>query len=304
MSDISRSNLPKISVITPCLNAGKTIERTLRSIEAQAYANLELIVVDGLSNDRTLEIVQQLSHIVSKIISEKDQGVANAINKGFRFATGELHCYLNADDCFMPGTLQRIAEVFLTHPEIDVITGGCQRVYADGTIAITQVPNRFERLMSLRNDLEQPSTFWRGSIHRKAGELDESYLLAFDWEWWNRFRSCGARFMVIEDVLSVYYFTYDNLTSKSGVQNINEMRRITKQYGPYCGSLAYIYSFLFHFFDMNGYYDQPFDQLSPKKQLLFGLTLNLLFAVFGRDAINSYNWNWASKQIRGINWYK
>jgi glycosyltransferase involved in cell wall biosynthesis len=298
------ADLPKISVVTACLDAEKTIERTLQSIEVQGYSNLELIVVDGLSRDRTPEIIRQYGHIVSQFISEKDRGVANAINKGFRLATGDLLCYLNADDCFAPGALHRVAEEFLAHPEIDVITGGCRRVFADGSTVVTRVPEHFERLMALRDDIEQPSTFWRAFIHHKAGELDESYSFAFDWEWWNRFISCGARFMAIEDELSVYYFTDDNLTSKAGMRVINEMHRITKKYGPWRGYLADVYCVLFRLFDMHGYYDQPFNKLSPMRCFLFGATLSILYAVFGREAINSYNWNWASKQIRGITWYK
>lgn len=299
-----KANSLTISVVIACLNAEKTIERTLRSIKEQDYPNLEAIIVDGASTDKTLEIVRQYGQFVSHTISEKDHGVAEAINKGFRLATGDIRCYLNADDCFAPRALHRIAEEFLSSPEIDVITGGCQRVFADGSTLITRVPEQFERLMALRNDIEQPSTFWRESIHGKAGELDETYALAFDWEWWNRLHSCGARFKVIKDVLSIYYFSDDNLTSKAGLRVIDEMHRITKTYGPFGGLVAVIYRFLFRFFDMKGYYDQPFLQLSRVKRIYFGSALRVLYALFGRGVINAYNWNWASKQIRGIRWYK
>jgi glycosyltransferase involved in cell wall biosynthesis len=297
-------NPPKISVVIACLNADKTIERTLRSLREQDYPNLELIVVDGFSTDRTMEIVHRHGPIVSRIICEKDHGVAEAINKGFRCATGDIRCYLNADDCFVPGALHRIAQEFVASPEIDVITGGCQRVFADGSTLVTQVPEHFERLMALRNDIEQPSTFWRTSIHRKAGELNESYSLAFDWEWWNRLRRCGARFKVVRDVLSVYYFTDDNLTSKAGMRVVNEMYCVTKAYGPCRGLIADIYRLLFHWFDLKEYYDRPFPQLSAVKRFYFGTVLRLLYTMCGREVINAYNWNWASKQIRGVTWYK
>lgn len=301
---VHMANPPKISVVTVCLNAEQTIERTLKSIEEQGYPNIELIIVDGLSSDRTMEIIRKYRYIVSQIICEKDRGIAEAINKGFRQSTGSIMCYLNADDAFYPGALHRIAEEFMASYEIDVVTGACQRVFADGSILVTQVPEHFERLMGLRNDIEQPSTFWRASIHRQAGELDESYAFAFDWEWWNRLRSCGARFRVIKDVLSVYYFTTDNLTSKAGIRVINEMYRVTKTYGPYRGYLADVYRGLFRLFDMNGYYDRPFVQLGLARRFLFGTALSALYLFFGREAINAYNWNWASKQIRGITWYK
>ena len=292
----------KISLITACLNADKTIERTLKSIEAQNYPTLEYIIYDGGSTDDTLKIIERNRHIITKVISEKDKNVPDAINKGFRHASGEIFCYLNADDCYEPETLLHVANTFSKNPTIDVITGGCKRIFADGSELITQVPDSFLRLVSMRNDIEQPSTFWRASAHHKAGELDVSLFLAFDWEWWNRLHKTKARFLVVPNVLSVYYFTDDNLTSKAGKRVINEMFLITKRYGPM--GIAYIYQFLFHVFDMHGFYDIPFRELSRLKQWFFGGTLVFLFKLFGRDNVSAYNWNWASKQIRDIVWFK
>jgi len=292
----------KVSLVTACLNAGRTIERTLQSIEAQQYPLLEYIICDGGSTDDTLAIIQRYQHIVTKGISEKDRNVPDAINKGFRHASGEIFCYLNADDCFEPGALMRVVRTFADNPSIDVVVGGCKRVYADGSEFITQVPEHFKRLMPLRNDIEQPSTFWRASVHRKAGELDDTFSLAFDWEWWNRLNRGGARFHAIPEVLSVYYFTDENLTSKAGKRVIDEMYRITKRYGP--RRIADVYKFLFHAFDMRGFYDVPFREHPRFKQWLFGGTLVALYGMFGREQVSAYNWNWASKQIRGMVWYK
>lgn len=297
-------SLPRITLVTPSLNAAKTIERTLRSIEDQAYPNVQMICVDGKSSDSTPEIIERYRHIVNHVIREKDKNVAEAINKGFRLADGEIFCYLNADDALAPQALERVAHFFMEHPDIDVVTGGCRRVFADGSELVTQVPEPFLETLSMRNDIEQPSTFWRASIHHRLGELDESYQLAFDWEWWNRLHLFGARFKRIPDVLSVYYFSEDNLTSRAGYRVIKEMYRVTKTYGPYRGYIADIYQFLFQWFDMHGCYDQPFHDLPLAKRFVFGITLGLLYNLFGRQAINSYNWNWASKQIRGLVWYK
>jgi glycosyltransferase involved in cell wall biosynthesis len=298
------ASLPKISIITPCFNAAATIERTLQSIVQQSYPNIELIIVDGLSTDGTLEIVGNYGDIVSRIICEKDNGVAQALNKGFRLATGDIFCYLNADDCFYHGALHRIAEEFASSPHYDVVTGGCLRVFADGSSVITHVPGDFEQVISLRNDLEQPSTFWRASAHQSAAEFDESYALAFDWEWWNRLHRRGAKFKIVEDVVSVYHFSDHNLTSRGGMRVIDEMYRVTKTYGPYGGYIADVYRFLFRCFDMQGYYDGPLDALGFWKQRYFFLTLSALYMVFDRRVINSYNWNWASKQVRGVCWYR
>jgi glycosyltransferase involved in cell wall biosynthesis len=296
--------LPRITLVTPSLNAEQTIERTLRSIEDQAYPNLQMICVDGNSTDSTPDIIGRYGHIVSHVIREKDKCVAEAVNKGFRLADGEIYCYLNADDALTPGALNHVANIFLEKPDVDVLTGGCRRVFADGSEFVTQVPEHFLEVLSMRNDIEQPSTFWRGTVHRRIGQLDESYKLAFDWEWWNRLHASGARFMRVPDVLSVYYFTGDNLTSRAGMRVIDEMYRVTKTYGPYRGLIADVYRVLFRAFDMHGYYDQPFHELPTPKRLVFGGVLWGLYKIFGRQAINSYNWNWASKQIRDVVWYK
>jgi hypothetical protein len=82
------------------------------------------------------------------------------------------------------------------------------------------------------------------------------------------------------------------------------MYRITKQYGPFNGFVADVYRFLYTFFDLQGYYDLPRKQLPLPRRLIFSGALALLSAIFGRRVIVSYNWNWASKQVRGKVWYK
>lgn len=293
----------KITLVTPCLNAGPTIERTLRSIEIQDYPDLQYIICDGGSTDGTLDVIARYSHIVTHLVSEKDKNVANALNKGFARADGEIFCYLNADDAFTEGALAAVVERFKQEPELEVLCGGCRRVFADGTVLETSVPDRFLRTMALRNDVEQPSTFWRATAHRKAGPFDETYSLSFDWEYWNRLKASGATFGVSDQVLSIYYFSDDNLTSRAGMRVIQEMRRVTRRYGPYWGLVADLYYVIFKYFDMNGYYDVSFASLSPRRKRVFGLFLKAATTVFSPEIVYSYNWNWASRQVRNLKWY-
>lgn len=298
----ARNNPVRISLLTACLNSEKTIERTLKSIEMQKYAGLEYIVIDGGSTDGTLAILQKYGHLTSKVISEKDKNIPNAYNKGFHHATGDVFCWLNADDEFTENALLFVADFFAKHPDVDVLTGGCKRIFADGSTRITQVPARFRETMALRNNIEQPSTFWRADIHRKAGVLDESYFLAFDWEWWNRLHSVSARFCTTNQVLSVYHFTNENLTSRAGQKVIDELYRITKQYGPL--GVADAYRFIFRHFDLKGCCDAPASNAPRWRRILLRMAQRALRIFLGREEINAYNWNWASKQIRGITWYK
>lgn len=293
----------RISLVTPCLNAVATIDRTLSSIAAQNYSNLDYIVRDAVSTDGTVEKIKARGALVSSLVSEKDNGPSEALNKGFANANGQIFCYLNADDEFAPGALDAVEAFFAANPEVDVLTGGCKRVFADGSEVITQPADDYVEILPYRNYFEQPSTFWRAAIHRRAGLLDESYKLAFDWEWWNRMKRAGAKFARIPDVLSIYHFSGDNLTSRAGERTIEEMYRVTKTYAPSNGAIADVYRFLFNTFDMRGFYDKPFAHLGAPRQLVLGATLSALYVLHGRTAVNAYNWNWVSKQIRGIKWH-
>jgi glycosyltransferase involved in cell wall biosynthesis len=301
---LETTGYPRISLVTPCLNAVATIDRTFDSIADNHYPNLQYLVCDGGSIDGTLDRVQSRGPLVSRLISGPDKNVADAVNKGFRLADGEILCYLNADDALTPAALEQVARFFQRHPEIDVLTGACERVYADGSKELTKVPADYLALLPYRNCLEQPSTFWRATAHRSAGELDDRFALAFDWEWWNRLYRAGARFERIDDVLSRYYFSADNLTSKAGERVVDEMYRVTRRYARHGWAVARMYRFLYRAFDLRGYYDRPFSELSAARQARLGAALVLLYGLFGRRVVNAYNWNWASKQVRGLVWYR
>src|SRR5207302_1409290 len=88
--------LPRISVVTPSFNQGRFVARTIESVQAQQYPNLEHIVVDGMSTDDTPAILARYPHL--RVLREPDCGQADAINKGFGLATGDIYCFLNSDD--------------------------------------------------------------------------------------------------------------------------------------------------------------------------------------------------------------
>ncbi len=108
----NNEGLPSFSVVTPCLNAAPTIERTLKSIRDQGYPNLQYIVCDGGSTDGTLDILRAYEGMIDVLIVGKDANVADALNKGFARSTGEIRGYLNADDCLATGALRKVAAIF------------------------------------------------------------------------------------------------------------------------------------------------------------------------------------------------
>ncbi len=108
---------PCISVVTPSYNQGQYIEETIRSVLLQGYPNLEYIVMDGGSSDNSLEIIQRYSPWLTYWTSERDEGQADAINKGFERANGKLIAWLNSDDIYYPGTVASSARAFLDKPK-------------------------------------------------------------------------------------------------------------------------------------------------------------------------------------------
>ena len=118
------SILPTFSIITVTYNAGKVLEDTILSVISQTYRNVEYIIVDGNSKDNTLEIIGKYSKHISKMVSEPDKGLYDAMNKGIRMATGDYLCFLNAGDKFHEKeTLQKIAETLKDKDLPDVIYG-------------------------------------------------------------------------------------------------------------------------------------------------------------------------------------
>ena len=101
---------PKISIITISFNSDKTLEDTINSVISQDYPNLEYLIVDGGSKDRTLDIVDKYRDKIDVVVSEPDKGISDAFNKGIQLATGEIIGIINSDDLLMPGALQEISD--------------------------------------------------------------------------------------------------------------------------------------------------------------------------------------------------
>ncbi len=123
--------LPKISIIMPVLNAGTTIEKSLQSLLAQHYPNLELIIIDAGSTDGTLEIIKQYEKNIAYWHSRPDGGPIVGANVGIEKASGELVALLMADDWYEPGILMQIGNVLLIHPDADIISCGGRIVFYD-----------------------------------------------------------------------------------------------------------------------------------------------------------------------------
>ena len=123
------NSVPRISIVTPCLNSIHTIRDTLESVAGQDYPHLEHIVIDGGSTDGTLEVILSFPHV--RWVSGKDDGHYHAMNKGIQLASGDAVAILNADDCYTPGTLAKVGAALADHPEWDALFG--DHIFVDGS---------------------------------------------------------------------------------------------------------------------------------------------------------------------------
>ena len=127
MNDI---DLPLVSIVTPSFNQVQFLEETLLSILDQDYPRLECIVVDGGSTDGSLEIIELYAARLAHWISEADLGQADAINKGFALARGQIFAWLNSDDTYLPGAINEAVEYLKSHPEVGMVYGNAYYIDA------------------------------------------------------------------------------------------------------------------------------------------------------------------------------
>jgi len=183
----------KISVITPSLNQGAFIERTIQSVLGQVgNFEVEYIIMDGGSTDDTLDIVGPYQNRLT-FISEKDHGQSDAINRGFAKASGDILAWLNSDDTYVPGALSAVAESYRKH-EFDWCFGNCRNIDANDN-EIRRVITRYKMFQSRRYSLSrllsrdfvsQPAAFFTKRAFQETGTLDLDLEYTMDYDYWLR----------------------------------------------------------------------------------------------------------------------
>jgi len=180
---------PLISIIIPSLNQGNFIEQNITSFIKQSYPHKELIIIDGGSTDETLDIIHKYKKHISYIISEKDSGQSNAINKGLKVAKGDIVNWINADDYLAPNSLQTIAELF-KNKNTNVVCGYCT-IFDNTTNRIIQhykmrIGKTAEETI-FNPYMNQPSTFFKTNIIKQLGYVNESLHYVMDLELWFKY---------------------------------------------------------------------------------------------------------------------
>ena len=233
--------LPKISVVTPSYNQGQFIEETILSVIGQGYPNLEYIIIDGGSTDATVEIIKKYEKHLSYWVTEKDNGQSHALNKGFTKATGDIFCWLNSDDLFLPSTLSYISTLFQDCNSHSIIFGNCIHFNELHESVSTYGSNvvKAAKIHTLENYdyIIQPSTFWTKETWGKVGSLRENLCYAFDWEWFLRAKRLSVSFTSVAKCFSLYRIHKDHKTSTGGNKRQEEILTIYKEYSDHYSTL-------------------------------------------------------------------
>jgi glycosyltransferase involved in cell wall biosynthesis len=224
---------PLISVVVPSFNQGQYIEKTLLSILGQGYPRLEIIVIDGGSTDNTVEILEKYSNQLFYWHSKKDNGQADAINQGMQMSSGDILCWLNSDDMYLPGTLLAISEHFREKlDEYHLVYGAAVVINESGNKLQGAAANTasFDPIKLTYFDyIVQPSSFWTKKLWAKVGELDINYKYVLDWDWFIR-ASKIATFEYIPHFYSVCRFHPFHKTSNGGEERREEILDIVNKF--------------------------------------------------------------------------
>jgi glycosyltransferase involved in cell wall biosynthesis len=183
---------PLISIITPSYNQSDYLEMAMQSVLNQDYPNLEYIVVDGNSTDGSQNIIKKYEGQLFWWVSEKDNGQADAFNKGLQHVNGKYVGWLNSDDLYLPGVISEAIQILESNPELAFVYGDVEAINAKGEVTnIMKYGNwGLPDLMQFKI-LGQPAVFMRADFLKNAGGLDSSYHYLLDHHLWIKLAAKG-----------------------------------------------------------------------------------------------------------------
>jgi glycosyltransferase involved in cell wall biosynthesis len=220
-----------MSVVTPSFNQGRFIGRTIESVLNQDVPPLEHLIFDAVSTDETAGVLARYGDRVRAVI-EKDQGQADAVNKGLRAARGDVIGWLNSDDVYFPGACRAVLQAFEADPTLDVVYGEADHIDADDKVieAYYTEPFDYDRLKEVCF-VCQPAAFFRRRVVERAGELRADLRYCMDYEYW--LRVCASkppRFLAVKLAGSRLYAETKTLGSRAPVHR-EILQMLTEKFG-------------------------------------------------------------------------
>lgn len=237
---------PRVSVVTPVYNSEKYLKDTIESVLSQTYPNIEYIVIDGGSKDRSVEIIKEYGDRLSYWVSEPDAGMYDAINKGLRRASGDIFAYLNSDDLYCPDTVSTAVNSLMGSPYVDLVFGDCEFIGPDGESLYTyRYPKyRWRSFVSMNySTIPQPTAFWRRNVHEKVGYFDPNLKMCADFDFFAKVgKSC--RVERINQTLASFRVHSASLTALHRQRNYNEVKQVHARYVRWGGIQSWFWRFM------------------------------------------------------------
>lgn len=231
-ADVSKAeNGLKFTVVTVTFKAEDVLSKTIESVLNQTYAPYEYLIIDGLSPDKTVEIAEGYKDAFAEkgiryqIISEKDNGIYNAMNKGVKLATGQFLSFLNAGDWYELDALENI-NAFYNEEPFDLTYGGLHYINPDGSV--TNKMSKLDKFPVSSRHWNHPSMFLKTKIYKKYG-FDESFKAYADFELYVKLRKTKAKIRVIDKVIT--NFVADGVSTDTNMKKV--LARSKEKYRAY-----------------------------------------------------------------------
>lgn len=226
------TSAPRVTLVTPSYNARPWLRAAIESVLAQDYPNIEYLVMDGGSNDGTVELLGEFGDRI-RWVSERDGGQADAIARGFERASGAILGWLNADDVLKPGAVRTAVAALQSHSGAALVYGHADFIDAGGApIGPCTVvePYSRHRLLHYGDYIIQPAAFFTRAAYTAVGGLDTSLHWAMDWDLWIRL-SRQYEVLAIEEELASYRWLGSNKTAEGGHARLREIEAVARRYG-------------------------------------------------------------------------
>ncbi len=206
---------PKISIVTPSYNQGQFIEETIRSVLSQNYPNLEYIIIDGGSNDQSVDIIKSYSDRIQYWVSEKDAGQSDALIKGFNKASGDIFNWINSDDILHPKGLYYIAKAFMDNPELEFVHGrnGIMSVESEPVGFMPHPDDQLEARYLCEMPYGQQACFFRRQAYFESGGINRDIRFSMDFDLYVKMHALGIRSRQIHELIGSYREHQETKTS-------------------------------------------------------------------------------------------
>lgn len=196
--------LPKVTIVTPSFNQARYLEKAILSVLNQDYPHIEYIIIDGGSTDGSVDIIKKFQHRLAYWVSEPDRGQSDAINKGFKLATGQIFNWLNSDDLLMPSAVRIAVHHLMENPDIGMVYGNRIIIDEEGNfLSLTQVPSYNAAISRHHLEIPQETAFLRSELWSRVDGVDEELKFCMDYDLFVKLSKI-AQFYHIPFVLGAY----------------------------------------------------------------------------------------------------